>query len=693
MDDLIPATEQEKSFDWGAKLYTWYFQSKNLLRRYWWIIFLTTSLGIAWQTYKELQRKPVYHSNAKMHVADRMAVPGSEAYQEMLTNFYGTQVEFMTSEPVRQRARERVRALTPDFSPVPVSVGATVKPETSIFLLRAFGSEPDYTRAFLNAVMEEYINFRKEMRAQTSESTLLAIKDELIRLEEKINQEEEAIVNFQRENNLVFIQEQGNTAGTYLSQLEKQLADMNTQLRLLDTLGLQTQLDGDMTLDGTGAEILEVSESQLAETYQETQQELSQLRAERDEFAIYLKPAHPKLINLNENIERTENLLTILRKQAMDEVKERRSILVSRIGNLREVIKEWESTALENSRLAAEFDRLKAVLERSRDTYQRLLESTQDINMSQQLVGETVSIFEYASSATPQRSSLPLKVAQGGIVGIVLGAGLLVLMGVIDSRILSADDLRKRFDIAVLGMIPKEQLNEDGQVELLQPRDQRHLFAEACRTLRSSLLFLQGEDSGLKVFAVTSSIPEEGKSTVSTNIATAISFTASRTLLIDSDLRRGSLAKVFGLPSMPGLSEYLQRGRGIDSIIYSTPVENLDFIPTGKLPDRPSELLISDRMDKLLDEVRQRYDYIIIDTAPILAADDTSGFAAKTDAVLFVVRSAHTHTRQAATSVERLTMRNAKVSGFILNEVDVKGTDYYYYRKYNQYYVQYTSSY
>lgn len=693
MDDLIPAVEQEKSFDWGAKLYAWYFLAKTLLRRYWWILFLTVSLGIAWQTYKELQRDPVYATGAKMHVADRMAVPGSEAYQEMLTNFYGTQVEFMTSQRVRQRAQERVRALHPDLQPIGVSVSASVKPETSIFLLRAFGGEPEYTREFLNAVMEEYINFRKEMRAQTSESTLLAIKDELLRLEEKISQEEAAIVDFQRENNLVFIKEQGNTAGAYLSQLEKQLADLKTQLRLLDSLGLRSQLADGSSWNETGAEVLQLSESQLSATFRDTQQLLSQYRAQRDEFAIYLKPRHPKIIQLNEEIERTENLLSILREQALAQVKEQRLVLQSRIANLQEVIKEWELTALENSRLAAEFDQLNAQLNRSRDTYQRLLESTQDINMSQQLVGETVSIFEYAGQAYQQRSSMPFKVAQGGIVGFIMGAGLLFFLGAIDSRILSADDLRKRFNIPVLGMIPRELPNDEGHIELLQPRDQRHLFAESCRTLRSSLLFLQGEDSNLKVFAITSSIPEEGKSTISSNIATAIAFTASRTLLIDSDLRRGALAKLFGLPSFPGLSEYLQRGRSIDSIIHSTPVENLDFIPTGKLPDRPSELLMSDRMDKLLDTLRDRYDYIIIDTAPILAADDTSGFAAKTDAVIFVVRSGHTQIRQAATSVDRLTMRSAQVSGFVLNEVDVQGTDYYYYRKYNQYYVQYTSSY
>jgi tyrosine-protein kinase Etk/Wzc len=190
------------------------------------------------------------------------------------------------------------------------------------------------------------------------------------------------------------------------------------------------------------------------------------------------------------------------------------------------------------------------------------------------------------------------------------------------------------------------------------------------------------------VFMVTSAIPSEGKSTVAANLGVAIAFTASRTLVIDADLRRGHLDAQFGLKKKPGLSEYLMGQASLDEVVQHTHMAELDFISAGNYPERPGELLLSTRMETLVDILRKRYDYVICDTAPILATDDTTGFSVKGDSVLFVIRSAQTQTRQVVASLDRLKQRGANISGFILNCVDTQGADYYYYKKYNDYYAQ-----
>lgn len=678
--------ESEKQLEWAETIYSWVFRGRFLLRKFWWILLLTVSIGIGYQAFNELKREPRYVSYARMIVSGRIALPDGGVYSEELSHFFGTQIQLMQSPQVQKRARDRITALKPNLKAVPVFLRPSRIPETAIFMLSAEGVEPEYTQSFLDACLQEYINFRREMRSQTSESTLLAITEELLRLEEEIEQGENAIVDFQKMNNIVFTKEQVSTAGSYLAKLKNQMADLRTQSRLLESLSLEQQMNGGSEGEQTD-EFLSLSALDMSQNYKEVKNQVEQLNAEIDEFSIYMKPGHPKIIGLKQEIERTENMLEIYRRQGIEKISEQKSILRARIDNLDKVIAEWEHTALDNSRRMAEFDRLNSRLERSRTLYQRLLGSIQSIDLNLNVDQETLAILENATAARLVRGSVSKKLAQGGLAGLMIGAGLIFLIGVIDNRIVSAEDISLRFEPPVLGIIPLEKITDKGQLEHIKPKDDRHLFAEACRALRSSLLFMEDQGSKPQCIIVTSSVPSEGKSMISTNLSITLALAASRTILIDLDLRRGQLYKVFGTTRKDGLHEVINNGVELDDVIQKTEIENLDFIPCGVYPDRPGELLLSEHMEQILRELKERYDYIIFDTAPILATDDTSSFAAKTDGVLFAVRSSKTQARQVKASMERLHLRGTTVLGFILNFVDTQNPDYYYYKKYSYYYT------
>jgi polysaccharide biosynthesis transport protein len=688
MDDLLDNHSAEKPVDWAERFHAYKYLARLLLRRYWWILFFGIVLGVAWQARKELSKKPYFVSNARMIISGIIDLPERDTYREQFTNFFGTQIALMNSPRVMSQARDRVIALNPELTPVHVDFNAYQQPETSLFRLTASGSEPRFVQAFLDAVMEEYVNFRREMRTQTSESTLIAITEQLIRLEEQIDEQENSVVDFQKANNLVFIKEQGSSAGSYLVDLKNQRADLLTQLHFLGSLGLDN-LEDEEILDALENASLDLDSFNLGDSYQELRDQYFRTVAEQKEFAIYLKPAHPKMIRLNDEIERAGNRLRIAREQALGQIRQHEENLRRRLENLDSVITEWEETALRNSRLGAEFERLNARLERSRASYERLLTSIQSIDLNQRLANETVAVLEYATQPWEIKSSMTNKIIEGAMAGLFLGTGVLFLIGMLDNRIITADDLKNRFELPVLGVIPKEKLNKSGTLELLKPKDPRHLFAEACRTLRSSLLFLPpapGRDDN-QIFLITSSIPEEGKSTVATNLAIALAFTSSRTLLVDADLRRGYINKRFNYDRGPGLGDYLAGDTDHQSIIRDTPIENLNLVCAGENTERPGELLLSERMADALSRWRADFEFIIVDTAPILATDDTTGFSVNADCVLFVVRSAHTQQRQAKTSLDRLKQRRANLCGFILNGIDVKGTEYYYYSKYKDYYA------
>jgi capsular exopolysaccharide synthesis family protein len=247
----------------------------------------------------------------------------------------------------------------------------------------------------------------------------------------------------------------------------------------------------------------------------------------------------------------------------------------------------------------------------------------------------------------------------------------------------SFGEFQHHFAENVLGQIPKEKTK--GKVTLLQPDDARHVFAESYRNVRSSIFFMPVEGPRPKTFLITSAVPNEGKSTVSSNLAITMALSGARTLLIDCDLRRGALRESFGITSRIGFSEVLKQEVTWQEVVVPTVYPNLFLIPRGKTISQPSEHLLRDSTEKILQEIYSHYDYILIDSSPVLAADDTTSLAPKIDATLFVVRLAYTSARLTRKSLELLYNRQVNVPGVILNFVDTSLPEYYYYQ-YSEYY-------
>lgn len=188
-----------------------------------------------------------------------------------------------------------------------------------------------------------------------------------------------------------------------------------------------------------------------------------------------------------------------------------------------------------------------------------------------------------------------------------------------------------------------------------------------------------------KTILITSAIPNEGKSTVSSNLALVLAFAGLKTLLIDSDLRRGAIHKAFGLSRGPGLTDVLGHNVNWKLAIRDTGVDNLHVLPRGRNVPQPAEYLLNKNTDALLKELYPLYDYIIIDSSPILAADDTASLAPKIDATLFVVRLSFTSAKMTRKSLEILYGRGANIPGLILNQVDTSSPEFVYYQ-YSEYY-------
>ena len=687
MNESLPLPPVDRATR-SAHFHSRMLRLRSRLRRHWWIPTLTLLAGLTVQGVILRRQPPSFIALGQMIVSIKLSIPEGSVYNEEMSNFLGTQVALMQSAAVLNRVELRLRATRPDLTPVPVKLAVTVTPKTTIFVLRAMGSEPLYTQAYLQACMEEYGNFKKEMRSQTSETTLASITEELSRLERDLHKGEDELLSFQVSNSVVFLQEQGNSAGSYLAQLNRQLADQRTELQLLNMLTLDQNLERKQKgpaadLDGNARALESDAE------YLRAKQQVQMLKAERQQMSEYLRPKHPKMINLSEDISRREKLLGILRQQSLDQLESRRGSLTLQLQNLEAQIKEWETKSLDVSKRMAEYQKIRANNQRIQGLYDRLLATMQTVGVNKDISPESVTIMQPASPAYANIGNVPQSLLLAGLLGLAAGMGLLVLIDRLDDRINSFTELEDLFEEPLLAQIPKDRdALRTGGHPLLRPNDDRHAFVEAYRNFCSSLLFLAPEEKKPRLLLVTSSIPNDGKSMTTANLAITMAGTGCRVLLVDADLRKGHLYKHFGVSGEVGLGETLGKGQPWPQSVQPTKIPNLFLLPGGQTTQAASELFLRPATKNFLREARSQYDYVILDTAPVMAADDVASLAPLMEGVVFVIRAQHTSARVARAALEVLYQRGVSVLGLVFNAVDPRGGEYYYY-KYKDYYASY----
>src|SRR5688500_2161681 len=687
-------TDRPASAPWSTAFITRLHRYKALLQRRWWIPVLTICLGLFVQAWLIYQTPPSFESRSKMMLAGKLNISQGAVYSEDNVNFYGTQIQLMQSAEVRQDAEALVRQTHPEMQPVKVEITVVQKPRTSIFDLIAVGTTPEYTQAYLNAVMQKYLDFKKGMRASQGSTVTTAITEQLIQVEKDLRGAEDEMLDFQKQNNIGFIQEEGNSAAAYLVRLNQQYAQLKTAYDLLSLLDLDQNLDrtkGQTDPNAAGTQPTDEKAPGMAfsdvgpETdYLKAKQNAQLLKAERDTLAKDLRPKHPKILKLNDEITKQEKLIELYRQDTVEKLETRRKSIGKQMENLQTNIKEWEAKALDLSQRLAQFNRIKGKAERLKTLYERLTNNLKEVNVSQSVdSGDQISIMEMATAPISVRPGLLKSLLIGLGCGALAGLGILLLLDRIDDRMASFGEFQHHFSENVLGQIPKEKTK--GRVTLLQPDDARHVFAESYRNIRSSIFFMPYEGPRPKTMLITSSVPNEGKSTISSNLAITMALSGARTLLIDGDLRRGALRESFGVSSKIGFSEVLKQEVNWQEVVVPTSYPNLFLLPRGKTLGQPSEHLLRDSTDALLREMYNHYDYIIIDSSPVLAADDSTSLAPKIDATLFVVRLSYTSARLTRKSLELLYNRQVNVPGVILNYVDTSLPEYYYYQ-YSEYF-------
>jgi capsular exopolysaccharide synthesis family protein len=686
-----------------GKFFARAYRYRSLLLKRWWVLLICAGLALAAETAYLRLSPPVFVSVGQMIVSIKLNISQGSLYTEELGNFLGTQAALMQGSEVEARARDRVATQNPNLIVPPKAplLSVNVLPKTTIFILRATGENPDYAKAYLQACMEEYISLKRQMVARTSDTTIAGLTEQITRLEPELQKCDVEMQSFLSTNDLALM-EQASGLGGYLTTIYQQLAAAQSEFDLLQTMTLDQNLlleqgrtpvmsgsaapNGILVNAGLEGQSGLFAPTTIGTEYLSIKQQIMLLNADSNRFAVYLKPKHPQMVALNQQIEKLSQVLEIYKQQSVEQLDAKKSALALQITNLEAQTRLRGKENLDLSRKAAQYERLKAKAARVQSLYDQLLATLQTLDVNKEISPESVTIYQPASDAFPDKTQFKKGLLLAALLGVGLGVVILLLLDRVDDRMNSFTELEELFDEDVLGQIPREKKpGKSGIIPALQPDDQRHPFVEAYRNLRSSLLYMANAEPRPRTLLVTSSVPGDGKSMTSTNLAITMAMGGSRVLLVDADLRKGNLHTRFGLQNDTGFSEVFLQNTNWRQAVKETSFPNLHLLPRGATTQRSSEFFIGPVMEKFLKDSAQEYDYVLIDTAPVMAADDVTSLAPRVDGIIFVVRAEYTSSRVAHAALNMLYQRKANVLGLVFNSVHVSTGDYYYYYRYQDY--------
>ncbi len=343
------------------------------------------------------------------------------------------------------------------------------------------------------------------------------------------------------------------------------------------------------------------------------------------------------------------------------------------------------SQQLKNATDDTQRTRLEASLAQYRSTYSSLVTSYQQVKLNESETTNNIVIAAPAKVPTrPIRPRTATNTLLAAVVGAMLALGTVFVIEYLDDTVKTPDDISRVSGLSTLGAIARLK-DTGGTYQLIAWLRSKAPESEAYRTLRTNIQF-SSVDKPVRSLLVTSSSPGEGKSTTTANLAVVLAQTGQRVIVVDTDLRRPVLHKVFGVPNNTGLTTALLAGENVnvDGYLQPTETDTLSVLTSGPIPPNPSELLGSHRMKNLVELLAKAADIVIFDSPPVLAVTDAVIMARQVDGVLLVVDAGQTREQALANAVNELQKTGASVLGVALNRLDSRRGGYYYYYYYSE---------
>jgi succinoglycan biosynthesis transport protein ExoP len=577
---------------------------------------------------------------------------------------------------------------------------------TSLVEISYVGSSPPLAQKIADAWGESFIRMNVAKKLETVQQASDFLTSQISAVQTDLETRRAELQNYARSRGIVSDTD-GSTGDVVMQRLEQ----LNSDVVGAQSLVYERQA-AYQALQNTPADAVASDDPlvmRLTEDLSRVQREYSEKRSQ------YLE-GHPVMKQLAQQIDKTRASRASAVQQAyrkkLEAARAEFSAAAARESSARGAYNSQKGEAQRLNVDAARYGDLRQAVDTRQSLLATLQKQLSETQVAARLSGSASSNIHLIDKARLPTGRFNLSMTRNMRtafpLGLILGFAAIFFLEYMDRSIKNPEELEKLTQFASLGVIPSAQSmgakqygygqgygrsprlravdNDSGAtgIELIPHIDARSPIAEAYRAFRTSLLLASA--SSPKVIVITSSFAREGKTTTSVNLATVLSQMGKPVLLIDADLRRPRLQKVFAGKMNLGLVNYLAANIPLDDIIQPTEVPNLSVVLSGPIPPNPSELLASDRMKHLIGEVRGRFAYVIFDSPPVLAVTDAIVLAASADGVVLTVHGGQTPRELVQRSAERLRQANIPVLGALLNNLDLHQYGYTYRKGYFDYY-------
>lgn len=569
--------------------------------------------------------------------------------------------------------------------------------DTRLLKISFTHTDPGIAASVVNGVADSFMTYNFQTKTERFTNTSNWLEESTRKLKAQVEEAEQKLANYSRENNIFSLEGKENLTAEKLVRLHDQAMRAETDRILKQSLY---------------EEVKQGRVEQLPEAFAdpktaELKKALSELAVIASQLSVKFGAKHPKLIEIQQQMKTLQEQISSNRGSLEEKLKADYERAVREEGSLRAALDRAKSEAVHQNQASIQYSVLQQDLSTAKTLYTDFLNKTSQANIQRAEQFNNVRLIE---TAEPPRAPIGPNRLQTILIGFFLslafGVGLAYTLEHLNTTIRNVEDVSRITQLPTLAVIPTlshpakrngQQALKNGNAEesndpsldisavpdLVHSAKDFSAAAEAYRMLRTSIL-LSTAGRPPKTILVTSGQPGDGKTTTVFNIAMAFTQLNSRVVILDCDMRKPRIHKIAKLKKDDGLSTLLSRGGDLDKLIKLTPVPHLDVIPCGHIPPNPSELISSNKMKELLNVLGERYDYIFIDSPPLITVTDPVILSTLVDGVILVTKSGKSKSDLLRRASQDLCGVGAKILGVVLNDLDIKreGYDYYYYYRY-----------
>jgi capsular exopolysaccharide synthesis family protein len=550
--------------------------------------------------------------------------------------------------------------------------------------------DPRLATEIVNALVRTFTeeNFKTKYEAVTQTSDWLST--ELADLQMKVQTSEEKLVRYQKDHSILGVDEKQNIVTAKLDELNRELTAAQTDR-------IQKESNYRLAAAGDPAAFSKPSREGASGMLEKLRDKEAELNTQLAQVTTQFGTGYPKVAELSNQVKQVRTELAAEEVRMQQQIRDEYLAALQRETLLTTAFNQQKQEANQLNESAIEYSVLKRDAEANRQLYQDLLQRLKEAGVSAGLRSSNIRVVDIARTPTgPIKPNVPRNIELGIILGIACGIGLAFTLESLDTSIRSMEQVSAISTLPALGTIPLQLASnsslrkrlksvsvETGKSEstsaLVTYARPKSEAAEAYRSLRTSIL-LSSFGAPPKVILVTSALPQEGKTTISANSALVLAQRGDRVLLIDADLRRPGIDKLFGFRSRGGLSTLISGGDKFEDVVVPfTDVPNLWILPAGPIPPQPAELLGSTVMKDYVARWRKEFDHVVIDTPPCLSVTDAVLLSPEADRIILVARAGKTTKIALRRACELLLQVNARVMGIVLNALNMNSTEGYYY--------------